>query len=154
MADAYDVNGYVGKCSIRFTPSVDGRCYYSIFAESDGFAEVAAFSSEERGCISTSWNSAGWIRYWFTSAVIVNGVPREYWIVIIESFADGARIFFKTAPADKSKLSESKRMYVISSDDYSRVTREWIAPATKCLRIVPSGDLFGDKITFNEHIIK
>lgn len=151
-ADVYTPEGYVGECDMEFKHTDSSNF---IFATTSPFANLAEFSHANGGCISTSNGKFGY-RWWYTGAYYdgYNKV-KNYFLVIFDAASNGAcNIFFKTCPPDKSSMSDSKYMYVISEKDWDTVFKNFIVPSTYNLEVVSQGDIFGDGVHFNGHVNK
>ena len=151
-ANVYSSNrSYIGRGTVEFN-YIPQNQYFSIIAEANGQGDVASFSAMERGTVSTSNVQAGY-RWWFTGAYTINGQVRDYNIVILDPCAEGYRVFFKRTNTLSGKVPPSERAYVISDESFRNVLRDFIIPATKCLKVAEQGDLWGDHLNINKQAI-
>lgn len=149
-ADVYSEDGYVGTCKMEFLHTNDNN---RIYALTSPFADIQEFGVANKGCISTSEGEYGY-RWWLTGAYYNgDGTIREYNLAIFDPNSNGGfNLFLKRCPSDRSSMSESKYMYVLSKEDSDRITRNFIIEATKNIRVVNQGDIFGDGVHLNPNI--
>ena len=149
-AKVYTAEGYAGECQMEFRHTDKSNF---IVAKTSPFANLAEFSTANGGCISTSNGKHGY-RWWLTGAYY-DGYRNldHYFLVVFDAASDGGcNIFFKTCPPDKSSMSDSKYMYVISEADWDTVFKNFIVRSTYNLKVVEQGDIFGDGLHLNEQI--
>lgn len=154
-AKCYDKNGFVDDCHVQFTIK-NGQHYIRVTDSQYGL--LTCFSQKEQGTISTSF-VGGKTRWWLTGAYMVNNKVDYYQLVIFDKTNDGkVRIFYKTCPADKSSMSESKCMYELSASDWDIVLKKFIVKSTHSweggLKVAKTGDPFGDGIHLNNEAVK
>lgn len=151
VADVYSQNGRIGTSNMRFS-IYQNR--YTIVAYGD-YGNLAQFSPETNSTISTGKGPSGY-RWWLTGAYYgARNILEKYFIVIFDPSPNdnGVRVFFKTASADKSRISETKYIYVLSEKDWDNVFKNFIIPCTDKLKVVNQGDIFDDGININKEAI-
>ena len=142
--------GIVGTCQVDFIKNGEN---YLVIARANGYGNVAEFSRNVGGTVSTSYKNNGGLRWWFCSPYLdANNNIVRYFIVIIDNTTNGADIYFKEASADRKNVSDSKYRYSISSADYDRVFKNWVTPSTLSLKVVKQGDIFGDGVNTNPYV--
>lgn len=149
-AEVYSEEGYVGTCKMEFLHTNDNN---RIYALTSPYADIQEFGVHNKGCISTSDGEYGY-RWWLTGAYYNgDGTIREYNLAIFDPNSNGGlNLFLKRCPPDRSSMSESKYMYVLSEEDSRKIKEVFIFGATDNLRVVKQGDIFGDGVHLNPNI--